>query len=57
MKALMGKLAEAIRNDSKGRKDLREFIYSGGDEKVITLDNGKKYKVSRNKPVEARVKA
>jgi hypothetical protein len=50
MKALMGKIAEKIREDSKGKKGLRDFIISGKNEDIITLESGKKYKVSRDKP-------
>lgn len=51
MKALMGELAKLIRDDSQGRKDLREFIRDGNSERVISLKNGKKYKISRERPV------
>lgn len=46
----MGEKAQEIRKDSKGKKGLRDFIISGKDEDIITLESGKRYKVSRDKP-------
>lgn len=45
MKAPKSKLASIIQNDSKGAIELRNFISSGKSECVITLSNGKKYKI------------
>jgi hypothetical protein len=47
MKALLGNLAKKIKGDVKGNKELKAFISSGSKEsEVITLSNGKKYRVS-----------
>ncbi|MEZ8028332.1 hypothetical protein [Enterovibrio norvegicus] len=52
MKALMGNLAKLVRKDKEGKQGLREFITSGKDEMVITLSNGEKFVVSREKRAE-----
>jgi hypothetical protein len=58
MKALMGKIAKEVRQDSKGREELRAFITeSNKDSATITLKNGKKYIVSRHKPKTREVAA
>ncbi|MBQ4833546.1 hypothetical protein J8L70_09875 [Pseudoalteromonas sp. MMG010] len=47
MKALLGSLAKKIKGDPLGSKQLRSFISSSSkDSEVITLSNGKKYRVS-----------
>ena len=47
MKALLGSLAKKIKGDPLGSKQLRAFISSSSkDSEVITLSNGKKYRVS-----------
>lgn len=47
MKALLGSLAKKIKGDPLGSEQLRAFISSGSkDSEVITLSNGKKYRVS-----------
>jgi hypothetical protein len=47
MKALLGKLAEKIKGDPSGNEQLKAFISSSSKEsEVITLSNGKKYRVS-----------
>ena len=47
MKALLGKLAEKIKGDPSGNKQLKAFISNSSKQsQVITLSNGKKYRVS-----------
>jgi hypothetical protein len=47
MKALLGNLAKKIKGDPSGSKQLRDFISSSSKKyEVITLSNGKKYRVS-----------
>jgi|TARA_R110001592_G_scaffold339091_1_gene626594 hypothetical protein len=47
MKALLGNLAKKIKGDPSGSEQLRAFISSSSKEyEVITLSNGKKYRVS-----------
>jgi len=47
MKALLGNLAKKIKSDPSGSEQLKAFISSGVKEnEVITLSNGKKYRVS-----------
>ncbi|MCK8123866.1 hypothetical protein MTF66_02570 [Pseudoalteromonas sp. 2CM39R] len=53
MKALLGSLAKIIKSDSSGNQQLRQFISSSSKEStVITLSNGKKYRVSTHSPKE-----
>ncbi|HHQ4601580.1 TPA: hypothetical protein ACSP21_000665 [Aeromonas veronii] len=52
MKALMGKIAKEIRQDSKGKEELRRFIKSGSDSKKIELSNGKSYTITSEKRAE-----
>lgn len=46
MKALMGKLASHIRQDTKGREELRKVITSRADTNEIKLSDGTVYEVS-----------
>jgi hypothetical protein len=47
MKALLGSLAKKIKDDPSGNKQLRAFISSSSkDSELITLSNGKKYRIS-----------
>ena len=47
MKALLGSLAKKIKGDPLGSEQLRAIISSSSkDSEVITLSNGKKYRVS-----------
>jgi len=47
MKALLGSLAKKIKGDPSGNEQLKAFISSSSKEsEVITLSNGKKYRVS-----------
>lgn len=56
MKALIGTLAKLIKGDPEGHKQLRKFIANGSTEfVVITLSNGKKYKISTRSPKERAV--
>lgn len=52
MKALMGKIAEEIRKDSKGKEELRRFVKSGSGSKKIHLSNGKTYTITSEKRTE-----
>ena len=45
MKALKGSLAKRIQLDPQGRLELQRFIASGEASAVITLSNGKSYRV------------
>lgn len=52
MKALLGELAKKIKSDVRGNKELRNFLSDSTKEsQVITLSNGKKYRVSTS-PIE-----
>ena len=54
MKALLGNLAKKIKDDVRGNKELREFLSDSTKEyQVITLSNGKKYRVSTS-PIEKK---
>lgn len=54
MKALLGDLAKKIKDDVRGNKELREFLSDSTKEsQVITLSNGKKYRVSTS-PIEKK---
>jgi hypothetical protein len=46
MKALLGNLAKKIKGDPCGSEQLKAFISSSSEYEVITLSNGKKYRVS-----------
>ncbi|MBB1300994.1 hypothetical protein H5183_06565 [Pseudoalteromonas sp. SR44-8] len=51
MKALLGNLAKIVKGDPSGNRQLREFISSSSKEStVITLSNGKKYRISTHSP-------
>ncbi|MDW2193154.1 hypothetical protein [Vibrio sp. 1641] len=52
MKALMGEIAKAIRNDTDGKEALRKFVKSRSNSKVILLSNGKKYVITNEKRAE-----
>tara|TARA_S200002703_G_C3689120_1_gene211585 strand:+ start:248 stop:394 length:147 start_codon:yes stop_codon:yes gene_type:complete len=45
MKALKGNLAKIILSDEKGKIAMKEFIASGEYSAIITLSNGKSYRV------------
>lgn len=48
MKALLGNLAKKIKRDPKGSEQLRLFISTSSKEsELITLSDGKKYRISR----------
>lgn len=49
MKALEGKLAKLLRSSDKGKEALKQFILNGKDIEV-TLENGKTYTLSSDKP-------
>ncbi len=50
MKALKGDVAKKVMSDSRGRKELGEFVANKGiREKTITLSDGTKFTVSRDK--------
>jgi hypothetical protein len=51
MKALMGDLAKIIRMDPKGREQLKTFLSDKSQTTVITLSNGKKYSISKQREV------
>lgn len=54
MKALLGNLAKKVKDDVRGNKELREFLSDSTKEyQVITLSNGKKYRVSTS-PIEKK---
>ncbi|MEA3380450.1 hypothetical protein [Alteromonas sp.] len=54
MKALLGDLAKKIKDDVRGNKELREFLSDSTKEsQVITLSDGKKYRVSTS-PIEKK---
>ena len=56
MKALLGGLAKKIKNDSSGSEQLRGFISSSSNRsEIITLSNGKKYRVSTSPKEKAIV--
>lgn len=57
MKALLGHLAKKIKGDPQGSKQLKEFLSSSSNEsEVITLSNGKKYRVSTT-PLKSKANA
>lgn len=45
MKALKGNLAKIILSDEKGKIAMKSFIASGESSAIITLSNGKSYRV------------
>ncbi|NQZ33515.1 MAG: hypothetical protein HRU06_19770 [Oceanospirillaceae bacterium] len=48
MKALLGNLAKKIKHDPQGNEQLRLFISTSSKEsELITLSDGKKYRISR----------
>ena len=54
MKALLGNLAKKIKDDARGNKELREFLSDSKNEsQVITLSNGRRYRVSTS-PIEKK---
>lgn len=54
MKALLGDFAKKIKDDVRGNKELKEFLSDSTKEsQVITLSNGKKYRVSTS-PIEKK---
>ena len=56
MKALLGNLAKIIKGDVKGNKQLKAFISDSSKEsEIITLSNGKKYRVTTSSPKEKAV--
>ena len=51
MKALMGKLAEKILADPKGKVEMSKFLSQSSDEPyTIKLSDGTKYEISNQKP-------
>jgi hypothetical protein len=48
MKALLGNLAKIIKNDPDGKKQLKDYISNSSQDSVITLSDGKKYKISNS---------
>lgn len=58
MKALMGSIAKLVMKDSQGREQLGDFVANRHlKEKTITLSDGKKYTISREKKEGRKVAA